>query len=60
MLMQLLKVIVVNRETASYERARNKGRKGQILSAAAAPGSEWNKADLQWMSSPAILRLLLS
>lgn len=31
MLMQHLKEIVVNRETASYERARDKERKGQIL-----------------------------
>lgn len=39
MLMQFLKVTVINRETSSQERARNKEREGTILSATAAPGA---------------------
>lgn len=39
MLIQHLKVKVINRETALYEGARNKERKRQTLSAAAASGA---------------------
>lgn len=40
MLMQHLKEIVVNRETASYERARNKEKAKFLAAAAIAPGAE--------------------